>query len=155
MAARLISAAEALRERAGVAITLELRSELDEAAAAARSALGNDAFCAAASGGGTIPLAHITGEALAWVKSLALSSGDSRTQTTHPTPPPAAPNRLSSREVEVLRLIADGKSNREIAAALVISLNTVARHVSNIFDKVGAVNRTEAAAYAHRHRLGT
>ncbi len=55
----------------------------------------------------------------------------------------------------MLRLIADGKSNREIAAALVISLNTVARHVSNIFDKVGAVNRTEAAAYAHRHRLGT
>jgi DNA-binding NarL/FixJ family response regulator len=53
----------------------------------------------------------------------------------------------------VLRLIASGKTNREIAAALAISLNTVARHISNIFGKVGAANRTEAAAYAHRHGL--
>ena len=53
----------------------------------------------------------------------------------------------------MLRLIAGGKSNREIAAALGISLNTVARHVSNVFDKVGAANRTGAAAYAHRHGI--
>ena len=61
-----------------------------------------------------------------------------------------AGGRLSPREAEVLRLISGGKTNREIAAELVISTNTVARHVSNIFDKVGAANRTEAAAYAHR-----
>jgi DNA-binding CsgD family transcriptional regulator len=53
----------------------------------------------------------------------------------------------------VLRLVAGGKSNWEIAAALVISLNRVARHVSNIFDKFGVANRTEASAYAHRHGL--
>jgi DNA-binding NarL/FixJ family response regulator len=59
-----------------------------------------------------------------------------------------APNGLSQREVEVLRLIAQGKNNQEIASELVISLNTVLRHVSNIFDKTGARNRTEAAVYA-------
>jgi DNA-binding NarL/FixJ family response regulator len=58
---------------------------------------------------------------------------------------------LSQREVEVLRLLASGKSNREIADALCISLNTVATHVRNILTKTGTANRTEAAAYALRH----
>ena len=66
---------------------------------------------------------------------------------------PAYPDRLSEREVEVLRLIAAGKSNQEIADALVISLNTVLHHVSHILDKTGAANRTEAAAYAARRGL--
>jgi DNA-binding NarL/FixJ family response regulator len=48
---------------------------------------------------------------------------------------------------------ADGKSNREIADELVISLNTVPRHVSNIFAKTGVANRAEAATYAARQRL--
>jgi DNA-binding CsgD family transcriptional regulator len=60
---------------------------------------------------------------------------------------------LSTREVEVLRLVATGKTNQEIADALVISLNTVRRHVSNIFDKTGAANRAEATAYAARQGL--
>jgi DNA-binding NarL/FixJ family response regulator len=60
---------------------------------------------------------------------------------------------LSPREVEVLRLIAAGKSNRDIADALFISLNTVATHVRNILTKTGCANRTEAAAYALRHGL--
>ena len=58
---------------------------------------------------------------------------------------------LNQREVEVLRLLAAGKSNREIADALCISLNTVATHVRNILTKTGTANRTEAAAYALRH----
>jgi DNA-binding CsgD family transcriptional regulator len=65
----------------------------------------------------------------------------------------AGPDGLSERELEVLRLLAAGKSNREIAEALVISLNTVLRHVTHILQKTGAANRTEAAAYAHRHGL--
>jgi NarL family two-component system response regulator LiaR len=60
---------------------------------------------------------------------------------------------LSSRELEVLRLLAAGRSNQQIADDLVISLNTVRRHVSNIFDKTGAANRTEAAVYARDHGL--
>jgi DNA-binding NarL/FixJ family response regulator len=60
---------------------------------------------------------------------------------------------LSSREIEVLRLLAAGRSNQQIADELVISLNTVRRHVSNIFDKTGAANRAQATAYAKDHGI--
>jgi pimeloyl-ACP methyl ester carboxylesterase/DNA-binding CsgD family transcriptional regulator len=60
---------------------------------------------------------------------------------------------LSARELEVLRLLAAGRTNAQIADELVISQNTVIRHVSNIFAKIGAANRAEAAAYATRNRL--
>jgi DNA-binding CsgD family transcriptional regulator len=72
------------------------------------------------------------------------------------TPKPAAPtypDGLSAREVEVLRLISVGNSNRQIADELFISVNTVTRHVSNILNKMGASNRTEAASYAVRQGL--
>jgi pimeloyl-ACP methyl ester carboxylesterase/DNA-binding CsgD family transcriptional regulator len=65
----------------------------------------------------------------------------------------AASSGLSSREVEVLRLVAAGKSNAQIADELVISQNTVIRHVSNIFAKTGAANRAQAAVYAKDHGL--
>ncbi len=61
--------------------------------------------------------------------------------------------RLTPREIEVLRLVASGRSNSEIAAALVISEHTVARHLQNIFGKLGVSSRTAAAAYAFEHRL--
>ena len=70
-----------------------------------------------------------------------------------PAKAPTYPDGLTGREVEVLRLIAAGKSNREIAEELVITLNTVARHVSNIFIKTGVVNRVGVATYAARHGL--
>jgi DNA-binding CsgD family transcriptional regulator len=60
---------------------------------------------------------------------------------------------LTNREVEVLRLVASGKTNREVAADLVISERTVARHVSNIFDKLGVPSRAAATAYAYQHGL--
>ena len=60
---------------------------------------------------------------------------------------------LSAREAEVLRLLAGGRSNQQIAEALVISPNTVNRHVSNIYAKTGAANRAEAASYATRNGL--
>jgi DNA-binding CsgD family transcriptional regulator len=60
---------------------------------------------------------------------------------------------LSPREHEILRLVAIGQSNREMAAALVISEHTVARHVQNIFAKLGVSSRTAAAAFAYQHDL--
>jgi DNA-binding NarL/FixJ family response regulator len=67
--------------------------------------------------------------------------------------PAPLPNGLTAREAEVLALAADGRSNREIASTLVISDKTVARHLSNIFTKIGASSRTEAAAFAFEHHL--
>lgn len=60
---------------------------------------------------------------------------------------------LTAREVEVLRLVAAGKTNRAIATSLFISEKTVARHVSNIFTKLGLSSRSAATAYAYQHDL--
>jgi predicted ATPase/DNA-binding CsgD family transcriptional regulator len=65
----------------------------------------------------------------------------------------ANPDHLSEREVEVLRLIASGYSNRQIAADLVLSIHTVERHISNIYRKIDAHGKGSAAAYALRHGL--
>jgi DNA-binding CsgD family transcriptional regulator len=63
------------------------------------------------------------------------------------------PDRLSSREVEVLQLVARGRSNQQIADELVLSAKTVARHMSNIFGKIGVENRSGATAYAFEKGL--
>jgi len=78
--------------------------------------------------------------ALAWVDSLTGSV-------------PADTHGLTARELEVLRLVAAGKSNREIASALVISERTVARHLQNIFAKLHVSSRTAASAFAFAHDL--
>ena len=66
---------------------------------------------------------------------------------------PHLPAGLSPREAEVLRLVTQGKSNREIAEELVISERTVANHLASIFHKTGVENRAAAAAFAIRHEL--
>lgn len=65
----------------------------------------------------------------------------------------ARPGGLTEREIEVLRLVAAGRSNPDIARALVLSHKTVERHLSNIFTKLDVPSRTAAAAYAHEHGL--
>jgi DNA-binding CsgD family transcriptional regulator len=67
--------------------------------------------------------------------------------------PAGSPNGLTTRELEVLRLVAAGKTNRAIAEDLGISEKTVARHMSNIFTKLDLSSRSAATAYAYQHRL--
>ena len=72
---------------------------------------------------------------------------------SQPDKAPVYPDRLTQREVEVLRLVAAGRSNPEIAQELFISINTVVRHLSNIFSKTGTTDRVEAATYANSRGL--
>jgi DNA-binding NarL/FixJ family response regulator len=65
----------------------------------------------------------------------------------------ALPDGLTSRELDVLRLLAAGLSNRDIGAQLFISANTAANHVRSILVKTGTTNRTQAARYATDHHL--
>ncbi len=66
---------------------------------------------------------------------------------------PANPGGLTEREVEVLRLIAAGNSNRAIASDLVLSVRTVERHITNIYRKINARGRADATVYALDHDL--
>lgn len=70
-----------------------------------------------------------------------------------PVPPAAAADPLTEREEQVLRLVANGATNREIAAALSITENTVKMHLRNILDKLHLQNRIQATAYAVRQGL--
>jgi len=67
--------------------------------------------------------------------------------------PDAASSGFTGREVEILRLVSCGKHNREIASELGVSVHTVDRHMANIFTKIGAHNRVEAATFALTHGL--
>jgi len=98
-------------------------------------------------------------EALITARELGMHALEQRLIARFEQRPAPAPTALgllddlSPREVEVLRLLAAGKSNRDIADALCISLSTVASHVRHILTKTDCANRTEAAAYALRHGL--
>ena len=73
--------------------------------------------------------------------------------TAGPASATAGARALTPREFEVLKLVATGRTNRQIAAELMLSEKTVDRHVSNIFAKLDVPSRTAATAYAFRHRL--
>jgi non-specific serine/threonine protein kinase len=142
-ATQLFGAAEALRERHGIAVQPAERSRLERAIAPARARLTRVAFSAAWCAGRMLPMDMVITEALAIAQAVK-----------QPVPP-EAPNRsgLTRREAEVLRLLAEGRSDREIAAALFISPKTVGTHVSNLLGKLGVPSRAAAVAHVHRHGL--
>jgi DNA-binding NarL/FixJ family response regulator len=111
-----------------------------------RKALGDEGFAAARTAGRILSRE----DALAAALTIDLGKADT-------APPggerPSTPHGLSKREAEVLRLLAAGKSNREIGGLLFISPATAARHVANIYAKLEIDSRVEATAYAHRHSL--
>jgi ATP/maltotriose-dependent transcriptional regulator MalT len=93
-------------------------------------------------------------DAARWVfRQLGAAADLARLEPPTPEGPREAAGPLTVREVQVLRLVAAGKTNRAIAADLVLSEKTVDRHVSNILTKLGISSRAAATAYAYEHDL--
>jgi predicted ATPase/DNA-binding CsgD family transcriptional regulator len=143
-AARLLGAAGEMTG-AGFRLPTAVERLRDKLTAELRRSMGADTFGAAQRAGGATPLDAIVDEA------LAIRPGER--PATAPGDRPTLDVALTPREIEVLRLIAEGKSDREIGDQLFISRATAARHVANIFLKLDVNTRTAAAAYAFRRGL--
>jgi predicted ATPase/DNA-binding CsgD family transcriptional regulator len=142
-AARLFGAEEALRERRGLDLTPAGRPRRDRLVAPARARLPASAFAAAWEAGRALSPDRAVAEALALANAIASTAADRR----------HAADGLTPREQEVLHLLAEGRSDREIAAALFISPKTASVHIGNILGKLGVPSRAAAVAFAHRHGL--
>jgi DNA-binding NarL/FixJ family response regulator len=116
--------------------------------AAARSQLGRALLAAGDDEAARVEL----GAALAEFERLGAESDVTMLRAVLGAPSPL-PRGLTAREVEVLRLVAAGKTNRDIAVELVISEHTVARHLQNTFAKLGVSSRAAATAFAFEHGL--
>lgn len=127
------------------------QSRCEFAAMLAQRARGDDHVCARELLAAALDDAHALGMRALEQRALALQAQLSAPGTTRK--PDAGIAGLSAREVQVLRLVAAGKTNQEIADALCRSANTVAIHIRNILGKTQAANRAEAAAFAVRHGL--
>jgi DNA-binding NarL/FixJ family response regulator len=141
-AARLLGAAVAWRARFGIGSSPFEPSRLERAVAPAREWLSEAAFAAAWSAGRALPLDRAIPEALAIADPATASAPDA-----------ASTAGLTPREVEVLRLVAAGRSDREIGEALFISRKTVGVHVSRLLAKLRLPSRSALTAYAHTHGL--
>ena len=144
-AARLFGVVAGLREVLGYDLEQPERARYELAEAAARAELGDATFASAFAAGRALRLETAIVEAAALVAAP-------------PDDAPATPRRsasfgLTGRELDVLRLLATGRSDREIAAELFISHRTAMTHVSNILGKLGVDSRTGAAARALREGL--
>ena len=143
-AAQLWGAAEALRDAIGVPIQPVERADYERSLSAARVHLGERAFAAAwAQGRSMTPE-----QALA-----AQGQKPTPTPTTTMIPPPTYPAGLTARQVEVLRLVAGGLTDVQVAEKLVLSPRTVHAHISSIYSKLGVTSRSAATRYAIEHHL--
>jgi predicted ATPase/DNA-binding CsgD family transcriptional regulator len=144
-ASQLASAAKELREANQIPLSPAERAQLARRMGSITQTLARrtpDAFGVA---GQTISL------------QVAVALAHTIGQTAHPVSPnpstSGSPGALTARELEVLRLVAAGQSNREIAEELILSVRTVERHINNLYAKIGARGKADATAYAFRHGL--
>jgi predicted ATPase/class 3 adenylate cyclase/DNA-binding CsgD family transcriptional regulator len=150
-AARLWGAAEALRESMGIPIWPVDRAHYERSIAAARAQLGEKVFAAVwAEGRSMTPEQALTAQGQA-AMPLASLTGPSSASSAKPSP--LYPDGLTAREVEVLRRLARGLTNAQIARELIVSLLTVKAHVRSIYSKLGVTSRSAATRYALEHHL--
>ncbi len=157
-AAHLLGAHDALREQAGMPILVDEGASLDQLRTAVSMAIGDDAYAAAVAIGQTMPRDDaITAAHAVLTRVIASESGVSAAGDSVRGDTTARAGRdrhdLSPRELDVLRLLVEGQSDREIAEQLFISYRTVTTHVRSILNKLGVDSRTAAATYAVRHHL--
>jgi predicted ATPase/DNA-binding CsgD family transcriptional regulator len=146
-AAQLLGAHDALRERMGLPVWPAERAAYDQLVTTVRAAMPDDTYAALRATGQARPLEDV----LALAKDvLAVAAALDPVPAAVPT---SAPHGLTRREGELLRLLADGMTDREIADRLSISHYTVMRHVSSILNKLAVPSRTAAASFALRHGL--
>src|SRR5947209_3052711 len=148
-AARLWGAAEALRESVSIPRPPIEQDAYERSVANARRHMGEKAFAAAwLQGRGMPPEQALAPQGQETTPSVATVMA---TPTTVPTG--GSFTGLTAREVEVLRLVAGGRTNIDIADELGLSEKTIAHHLTHIFNKTGSDNRAAAAAFAIRHGL--
>jgi non-specific serine/threonine protein kinase len=156
-AARLLSAAEQLRGSLGMPVPASDIAGLEETKAAARAALGDEAFATAWDAGGTLSAEQAVDLALAGSTPTTSLAADDDTQSESAPDVDrrglAAGFDLTRREREILSLLAQRYTDPEIADQLFISRKTASNHVANILSKLSATNRREAAAVAARYAL--
>jgi len=145
-AVRLWSTAETVRDRIGIPMQPGRRAAYTRKVTATRAQLGEQAFAAAWAAGRTM-----TPEQASVVPYQA-SLSEPVPQALH-APQPPAPTDLTAREREVLRLLARGLSNAQIAEELIVSLLTVKAHLRSIYSKLGVTSRSAATRYALEHHL--
>jgi DNA-binding CsgD family transcriptional regulator len=148
-AAQLWGAAESLHETMGAPILPVYRAEYEQAVATARAQLGEKAFAAAwAEGRKMTPELALTAQGQATVPTPG-----SNVPPAPPAKAPTYPNELTAREVDVLRLLAQGLTSAQIAEQLILSLLTVNTHVRSIYSKLGVTSRSAATRWAVEHHL--
>src|SRR6266705_2964606 len=146
-AVRLWAAAAALRDSFGTPLPPVYRADYERSVAAARAHLGEKAFAAA----------WAEGCGMTWEQALAARGPVTTLRETPSTPPakspPTYPDGLTGREVEVLRLLAQGLTDAQIAAQLIISPRTVNTHLKAIYGKIQVSSRVAATRYALEQHL--
>jgi DNA-binding CsgD family transcriptional regulator len=153
-AAKLWGAAAALRDVLGAPAPPPDEARIEAEAAAARDQLGAAVFSAALEHGRAMSLEDAVAQAMAGNATAPNGMMSVGEMTDLDVPPEIAEAGLTARELEVLRLIAEGRTNAQIGETLFISSRTASVHVGNILHKLRVSNRAAAAGYALRHGLG-